>query len=173
MTLIFLSFFKHVKDQICMFSMEKSRLNLQDSGRGSSSRRGRSYRGSRPARTSGFRSELARAVASAPVIDGVRLPDDETDAVVHRNGRFVNNVFVADERQVVPPEFTVSSGQQGYRLVTRQFETRNINFAENTNAEILILRPYSVVSIVISGGRGKEESPKERSISNTKHYEFS
>ena len=28
------------------------------------------------------------------VVDGVRKPDDESDRVDHRNGRFVNNTFI-------------------------------------------------------------------------------
>jgi len=60
----------------------------------SSQRSGRSQKlfGSRQAKTNFV--NLAEAVKSAPVIKGVRLPDDETDRVVHRNGRFINNVFV-------------------------------------------------------------------------------
>ena len=29
-------------------------------------------------------------------MDGVRVPDDETDLVVHRGGRFINNMYVPD-----------------------------------------------------------------------------
>ena len=39
-------------------------------------------------------SDLAAAVQAAPVVTGVRLPDDETDLVVHRGGRFINNMCV-------------------------------------------------------------------------------
>ena len=31
---------------------------------------------------------------NAPVVNGVRLPDDESDLVVHRGGRFINNKYV-------------------------------------------------------------------------------
>jgi hypothetical protein len=41
-------------------------------------------------------SELEELIETAPVIDGVRLPDDQTDTINHRNGKFVNNVFVPD-----------------------------------------------------------------------------
>jgi hypothetical protein len=41
-------------------------------------------------------SELEELIKTAPVIDGVRLPDDQTDTINHRNGKFVNNVFVPD-----------------------------------------------------------------------------
>ena len=39
-------------------------------------------------------SDLASAVQAAPVVTGVRLPDNETDLVVHRGGRFINNMCV-------------------------------------------------------------------------------
>ena len=41
-------------------------------------------------------SELEELIETAPVIDGVRLPDDQTDTMNHRNGKFVNNVFIPD-----------------------------------------------------------------------------
>merc|ERR1712088_40290 len=65
-------------------------------------RKGRSYSPvsmARPARWLG--GNLARAVAIAPTIEGERRPDDETDRVVHRGGRFINNVFVPSGS--VPP----------------------------------------------------------------------
>jgi len=52
---------------------------------------------------------LAKAVASAPVINGIRVPDDESDLIDHRNGRFINNVFVPDDVAIDLPEFTVNS----------------------------------------------------------------
>ena len=39
-------------------------------------------------------SELEEIIKTAPIIDGVRLPDDQTDTMNHRNGKFVKNVFV-------------------------------------------------------------------------------
>ena len=39
-------------------------------------------------------SKLEELMETAPVIDGVRLHDDQTDTNDHRNGKFVNNVFV-------------------------------------------------------------------------------
>jgi len=73
-------------------------------------RSGRSHNmfGSRQAKTNFI--NLAKAVEAAPVITGVRLPDDETDHVVHRNGRFINNVFVPNSVQTnsfLPQEFVV------------------------------------------------------------------
>ena len=41
-------------------------------------------------------SELEELIKTAPVIDGVRLPDDQTDTIDHRDRKFVNNVFVPD-----------------------------------------------------------------------------
>ena len=58
---------------------------------------------------------LASAVKNAPVVTGVRVPDDETDLVVHRGGRFINNMYVPDpimeENSVaqVPEEVVVTA----------------------------------------------------------------
>ena len=39
---------------------------------------------------------------------GIRVPDDETDVVVHRGGRFINNMYVpAPGYQQVPEEVVV------------------------------------------------------------------
>merc|ERR1719412_891650 len=75
-------------------------------------RSGRSFGSSRKAKQ-GF-SDLAAAVQAAPVVTGVRLPDDETDLVVHRGGRFINNMYVPDPYSAstvrqVPAEVTVSA----------------------------------------------------------------
>ena len=43
---------------------------------------------------------------NAPVVQGVRVPDDESDLVVHRGGRFINNEYVPHQSQV-PEEFVV------------------------------------------------------------------
>jgi hypothetical protein len=40
---------------------------------------------------------LEKKVAAAPVIEGVRIPDDASDYIDHRNGRFINNVFVPND----------------------------------------------------------------------------
>ncbi|XP_023328879.1 uncharacterized protein LOC111701705 [Eurytemora carolleeae] len=53
---------------------------------------------------------LESAVAAAPIVQGIRVPDDPSDNVIHRNGRFINNVFVPDNVEPeLPSEFTVSS----------------------------------------------------------------
>jgi len=75
-------------------------------------RSGRSFGSSRKAKQ-GF-SDLASAVRAAPVVTGVRLPDDETDLVVHRGGRFINNMYVPDPYTAntvsqLPAEVTVSA----------------------------------------------------------------
>ena len=43
-----------------------------------------------------FNYQLARA----PLIIGVRRPDDETDRILHRNGKFINNQFVPADNTV-------------------------------------------------------------------------
>ena len=39
-------------------------------------------------------------LARAPLIVGVRRPDDETDTVLHRNGKFINNQFVPADNTI-------------------------------------------------------------------------
>ena len=39
-------------------------------------------------------------LARAPLIIGVRRPDDETDRILHRNGKFINNQFVPADNTV-------------------------------------------------------------------------
>ena len=67
-------------------------------------------------------------MAAAPLVDGVRVPDDDSDRVVHRNGRFINNVFIpnSDESPIVaspskflPGEFVVSSQINNREQLTR------------------------------------------------------
>jgi len=43
----------------------------------------------------------------AIVIEGERMPDDKSDAVTHRNGRFINNVFVPNDAPL-PDEVTIA-----------------------------------------------------------------
>ena len=69
---------------------------------------------------------LASAVRNAPVVTGVRVPDDETDVVVHRGGRFINNMYVPDpnhsiEEGVSPhvPEEVVVTAEFGPAGVAR------------------------------------------------------
>jgi len=31
------------------------------------------------------------------IVEGVRIPDDHTDVISHRSGKFINNVFVPDD----------------------------------------------------------------------------
>ena len=54
--------------------------------------------------------DLSKIVSSAPVIEGVRMSDDDSDKVDHRDGRFINNVFISDEDKVeLPAEYTVTA----------------------------------------------------------------
>merc|ERR1719320_254290 len=54
--------------------------------------------------------DLSKIVSSAPVIEGVRISDDDSDKVDHRDGRFINNVFISDEDKVeLPAEYTVTA----------------------------------------------------------------
>ena len=54
--------------------------------------------------------DLSKIVSSAPVIEGVHMSDDDSDKVDHRDGRFINNVFIGDEDKIeIPPEYTVTA----------------------------------------------------------------
>merc|ERR1719206_1272099 len=54
--------------------------------------------------------DLSKIVSSAPVIEGVRMRDDDSDKVNHRDGRFINNAFIGDEDKVeLPAEYTVTA----------------------------------------------------------------
>jgi hypothetical protein len=61
-------------------------------GSNSGSRRGRSFQDSH----------------GSTIVEGVRVPDDNTDTITHRNGRFINNIFVPNGA-VLPRETIVSS----------------------------------------------------------------
>ena len=68
---------------------------------------------------------------NAPVVTGVRLPDDESDLVVHRGGRFINNKYVPDSLEV-PREMVVRAelGPGGTQLRTgRSYQTRDYTFS--------------------------------------------
>jgi len=91
-------------------------------------RTGRSQKlfGSRQAKTNFV--NLKEAVAAAPLVDGVRVPDDASDRVVHRNGRFINNVFIPNSEDApiigspskfLPGEFVVSSQINNREQLTR------------------------------------------------------
>ena len=67
-----------------------TRLNVQTDGR-----RGRSY----PDKD------------GSTVVEGIRVPDDESDRIVHRNGRYINNIFVPNDAPL-PAERVITSGRQ-------------------------------------------------------------
>lgn len=69
------------------------------------------------------------------IVEGVRIPDDKTDAMTYRNGRFINNIFVPNDAPV-PVETVVSSNEKSPRVArmmeSAQDEGRSFNpgFAE-------------------------------------------
>ena len=68
---------------------------------------------------------------NAPVVTGVRLPDDESDLVVHRGGRFINNKYVPDGLEV-PREMVVRAelGPGGPQLRTgRSYQASDYTFS--------------------------------------------
>ena len=50
--------------------------------------------------STGINNVFRHQLATAPLIIGLRRPDDVTDTVHHRNGKFINNVFVPAESTV-------------------------------------------------------------------------
>ena len=48
------------------------------------------------------------------VVEGIRVPDDETDSITHRNGRFINNIFVSNDA-LLPGETIVSTEPKSQR----------------------------------------------------------
>merc|ERR1711953_430828 len=64
-----------------------------------------------------FRYQLARA----PIIIGVRRTDDMKDSVLHRNGKFIKNVFVPAESTV---SIAVNEQKKGMGPVTRTLRRR-------------------------------------------------
>ena len=77
-------------------------------------------------------SDLASAVRGAPTIEGVRVPDDESDVVVHRGGRFINNMYVPDPEvnsvhSRVPEEVVITAHvgpSQGYTRTGRSYQSQ-------------------------------------------------
>ena len=68
---------------------------------------------------------------NAPIVTGVRLPDDESDLVVHRGGRFINNKYVPDSLEV-PREMVVRAelGPGGPQLRTgRSYQANDYTFS--------------------------------------------
>ena len=68
-----------------------TQLNVGPTSTASGNRRGRSF----------------QDADGSTVVEGIRVPDDESDAITHRNGRFINNVFVSNDA-LVPKETVVS-----------------------------------------------------------------
>lgn len=111
----------------------------QKQNEASSQRSGRSQKlfGSRQAKTNFV--NLKEAVAAAPLVNGMRLPDDESDRVVHRNGRFINNIFVPNSAnfgsspspsKFLPMEFLVRTqidgqGKKQLERSARSFLSQN------------------------------------------------
>ena len=59
------------------------------------------------------------------IVEGVRVPDDKTDQMTYRNGRFINNVFVPDvaaSAVALPAETVVSSNEKKARVAKMMSE---------------------------------------------------
>ena len=37
---------------------------------------------------------------AAPVIDGIRLPDDSSDGIIYRNGKFIRNSYIPGDSTI-------------------------------------------------------------------------
>ncbi|XP_040572791.1 uncharacterized protein [Lepeophtheirus salmonis] len=66
----------------------------------------------------------ADILKDVPVIEGVRMPDDESDRTTWRNGRVINNIFVSNDAPL-PKETVVRSSvlKQVKKRKGRQFES--------------------------------------------------
>jgi hypothetical protein len=56
------------------------------------------------------RTNFNQAAARAVVVDGIRMPDDESDQTTWRNGRVINNMFVPNSA-VLPEEVKIMARQ--------------------------------------------------------------
>jgi len=106
-------------------------VTQQKQNEAASQRSGRSQKvyGSRQAKTNFV--NLKEAVEAAPLVNGVRLPDDDSDRIIHRNGRFINNIFIPNNGEIasrpspskfLPGEFVVRTqidGQQNKKQLDR------------------------------------------------------
>lgn len=109
-TLITKDTFKHAREKKSGLAslpapfVVSTSLNVNNRGRSNSQTRATSTRSAR----SGFNAAQLSS-AKEIIVEGIRVPDDESDRVTHRNGRFINNVFVPNGA-VPPPETTVIAG---------------------------------------------------------------
>ena len=47
------------------------------------------------------RSSVSRLqIMAAPIIDGIRLPDDATDSIIYRNGKFIRNSYIPGDSTI-------------------------------------------------------------------------
>ena len=81
--------------------------------------------GSKP-NTNARRGRSFQAKDGSTVVEGVRVHDDDTDQIVHRNGRFINNIFISNDAEL-PAEVVVSTEPKVHRqprAYTNQWNTR-------------------------------------------------
>ena len=101
---------------------------------------------------------LASAVRNAPLVTGVRLPDDETDVVVHRGGRFINNMYVPDPshsseesvRGLVPEEVVVTAefGPAGVARSGRSYQSLDqVGFSDVDQPGFLLTPQFDFTGI--------------------------
>lgn len=103
---------------------------------------------------------IKRALDSAPVIQGERRPDDITDRVNHRNGRFINNVFIPNNVEVeLPAEFIVNSDRQRYKI--RESPVASWSFSRSARSHNQDKEPLEK-SAGRQRGRGNRNGGKER-----------
>lgn len=91
-----------------------------------------------------------------PVIEGVRMPDDEEDKVkTWRNGRVINGIFVPYEKGYVPKRAIQLDSDFGQLLYVRKFDNENEQndqndarsfgpFTKSDNFETSATGPYTV-----------------------------
>ncbi len=99
-----------------------------------------------------------------PVVEGVRMPDDESDRVTWRNGRVINNIFVPNGAPV-PPEAVAAS------LPQRNRQPKSFNYDDfyrnrpgvrhRLNDNMAVESRSDQVFVEPPAGFGQSQTPKE------------
>ena len=77
------------------------------------------------------------------MVEGVRVPDDETDVIIHRGGRYINNMYVPGEVVVtaeMSPSFDVSNRDEHVRSARSYQSSGDVsqNFKKILKKELLM-----------------------------------
>lgn len=143
-----------------------SRSVRQFGSLGPNSRSGRNLQGApRRSRKAKANFAIKRAIDNAPVIQGERRPDDYTDRVTHRNGRFINNVFIPNNLDVqLPKEFIVNSEDQKYKV--RQSPLASWSMSRSARSHTQAQEPDQGGNTLEERGRGDRNAGNTRGARN-------